>query len=205
MSISLLCTGSPFGYHPLRAQSLFWLLLLATFASADLAAERIDSVRAAKLQEIELDLQDIRRHNSAMSKLLKVPFSKKAAHALTLEAQAEKRAEQRLVKVMSRADAEVAEVRGFRNTTNATATDVECSSQHSCSWWESLKFQLVRHQAFVIVGLLSGVLICLCGFCWEFRRKSTDGLDMEIGTDDLDEVWFRKPQAQPSKRSSLKR
>ena len=25
---------------------------------------------------------------------------------------------------------------GFRNTTNATATDVECSSQHSCSWWE---------------------------------------------------------------------
>ena len=28
-----------------------------TEASADLAAERIDSVRAAKLQEIELDLQ----------------------------------------------------------------------------------------------------------------------------------------------------
>eukprot|EP00435_Cladocopium_sp_Y103_P064069 s167_g25.t1 len=202
MSISLLCTCSPFGYHSLRAQSLFWLLLLPIFASAEIAAQKIDSVRAAKLQEIELDLQDIRRHNSAVSKLLKVPFSKKAAHALTLEAQAEKRAEQRLVKVMSRADAEV---RGFRNTTNATATDViECSGKQECSWWESLKFHIVRHQAFVIVGLLSSVLICLCGFCWEFRRKSADGLDMEIGTDDLDEVWFRKPQQAP-KRSSSKR
>jgi hypothetical protein len=34
-----------------------WSGHVFTEASADLAAERIDSVRAAKLQEIELDLQ----------------------------------------------------------------------------------------------------------------------------------------------------
>eukprot|EP00434_Breviolum_minutum_P007822 symbB.v1.2.006900.t1/scaffold418.1/size208590/4 len=65
-------------------------------------------------------------------------------------------------------------------------------------------FEIMSNRSFVIAGLCAGVVICICGLCWEFRNKSTDGVDVELGGDDLDEVWFRKPEQHPVKRASSK-
>eukprot|EP00438_Fugacium_kawagutii_P025501 Skav224838 [mRNA] locus=scaffold3408:251645:257563:+ [translate_table: standard] len=124
----------PYGYPSLRARSCLVLLLLPKLCVASESSELDDgAVRLAEMQEIDLDLKDIRRHNDAMSRLLaeKVPFSQETAQALSLEARAEKRAELRLVKVFEG---------GFRNSTaNATEGDggvLACAGENECTWWE---------------------------------------------------------------------
>lgn len=185
MSTSLLCQWCSCGYHPSRAKSSFVLLLLLALCT-EAGSDAVRPVRSTVLKEIQLDLQDIRKHNDAMSRLLakKAPFSQTAARALTQEARAEKFAEQRLVKVLNLADLEV---RGVRNSTNITSVDLHCDKKH-CSWWDRLVFEIMSNRSFVIAGLCAGVVICICGLCWEFRSKSTDGVDVELGGDDLDEA-----------------
>ncbi|CAK9098197.1 unnamed protein product [Durusdinium trenchii] len=164
----------------------FFLLWPRCFAS-DFNASLVKADGA--LQEVEVALQEIQLHNAAITQMLnqKAPLTRREAHSLTLEATAERVAEHRLFEAMNRADQDL---RGGRNSTNQTnQIDASC---HECSWFDRLLLDISRQRIFVLAGLIASLVILTCGCFWGYRRKSEAG-DLEIGTDDLDEVWFRKP------------
>eukprot|EP00913_Durusdinium_trenchii_P008298 g7795.t1 len=104
----------------------------------------------------------------------------------------------RLFEAMNRADQDL---RGGRNSTNQTnQIDASCHEytfffcliQFNLRAVTRLLLDISRQRIFVLAGLIASLVILTCGCFWGYRRKSEAG-DLEIGTDDLDEVWFRKP------------
>ncbi|CAJ1333387.1 unnamed protein product [Effrenium voratum] len=193
MSI-LLGVGSR-GYHPMRVACTFLALpCLASAVAGSGSGGEGKAGHVAFLRELRLDLEDMQAHNLEMERLRKVPAQE--VHSLTLEGQAEKDAEKSLLKAVHRSGASA--YHATWNATNVTGGNQTACSSTACSWLQRLVDEILRHRALVFACTVALSLL-LCGCLWRIGTKTAG--DLERGSDDLDEVWFRKPE-RPHKRAS---
>ncbi|CAE7768399.1 unnamed protein product [Symbiodinium pilosum] len=201
-----------FGDHFKRTQ-LGSVLLLALWPTLcvglDVWDYRDELVRSnANLAEINADLEEMQEHNMIIQRALLQETSGRPIHAIAhgvaLHAKAEKSAEDKLLKAMKLLDkdSEVSmDGRGTRQlSANSTASGkaseqsgVTCHDGRPCSAFDRFIETCLRHRGFVISGLAALLMLPLCGMFIQHRR-SKDRDDSLRGADDLDEVWFRKPE-----------
>lgn len=212
-----------FGHHFIRTR-LGQLFLLIGWSSCcmglDVWEYRDELARSdSNLAEIQSDLQEIRMRSLEIQETLQKEatghFPSASAHRIALEASAEKNAEDRLLQAMRLVDKDRHIAQGGRglrqlvrnSTANSTANGqasaqkdgITCRDGRACSAFDRFIEDCLRHRVFVIAGLAVFLAIPLCSVLVQYRAKGSD--DAMRGADDLDEVWFRKPEpGKPSRQ-----
>mmetsp|Transcript_123844 Transcript_123844/g.174646 ORF Transcript_123844/g.174646 Transcript_123844/m.174646 type:complete len:227 (+) Transcript_123844:37-717(+) len=213
-----------FGHHFIRTQ-LGTLFLLICWSSCCMALDvweyRDELARSdSNLAEIRSDLQEIRMRSLDIQETLQKEatghFPSASAHHIAQQARAEKNAEDRLLQAMRLVDKDRHIAQGGRglrqlaanSTANSTAngqasaqSGITCRDGRACSALDRFIEDCLRHRAFVIVGLAIFLAIPLCSVLVQYRPKGRD--DAMRGADDLDEVWFRKPEPGKPSRQNL--
>mmetsp|Transcript_51579 Transcript_51579/g.120300 ORF Transcript_51579/g.120300 Transcript_51579/m.120300 type:complete len:212 (+) Transcript_51579:63-698(+) len=191
------------GYHLLKTHlGIICSVLLALFSTSS-AGDVGDLVSQDKpdaaFAEIQANLQDIDTYNKEIRRILlqQGPRSGSASN-LELKAWQERQADKKLLKAIRSVEQDVKlATRGLQQLPeNATADSSQgpaCADGHACSWFDRFAEDCMRHKNLVIAGLTAFLLVPLCGAFLQYRRYRDGDASMRRA-DDLDEVWFRKPE-----------
>jgi len=179
-------------------QNFFVLLTTASGISAQEAphvGQCMLQLQPPGMIELTNELQEIHHSNLVLSKYLEE--EDKAGKASMLEEDKAHQSQQAMHSHRSHMAerTRTSRGRGSRNSTNVSATPCEEGDGTLCGFFDGAYNTVTSEENRTIeIGIaIAAVLLCMSCCAFLGNRKKGNDEDSKLPLDDLDEVWFRKP------------